>query len=107
MSWNGVFGTLPNEVLKCYGSGTGTLAVLKATTGRVVRNFGEILPGAITDVYPCREGIVFTGRGVWIIQNVPDAHAKLLSSDLFYFLNPKSGTLYSSAWTREIAVRYT
>ena len=88
-------------------TGIGTLAVLEAATGRVVRNFGEILPGAISDVYPCREGIVFTGGGVWIIQNVPGARAKLLSSDLFSLLFPKSGTLYSSARTREIAVRCT
>ena len=88
-------------------TGIGTLAVLEAATGRVVRNFGEILPGAISDVYLCREGIVFTGGGVWIIQNVPGARAKLLSSDLFSLLFPKSGTLYSSARTREIAVRCT
>ena len=81
--------------------------MLEAATGHVVRNFGEILPGAILDVYPCRGGIVFTGGGVWIVQNVPDARAKLLSSDLFYFLFPESGTLYASAWTREIAVRRT
>ena len=41
---------------------------------RVVRNFGEILPGAISDGYPCREGVVFEGGGVWIIQNVPRAY---------------------------------
>ena len=81
--------------------------MLEAATGRVVRNFGKILPGAISDVYPRREGVVFEGGGVWIIQNVPDARAKLLSSDLFYFLFPESGTLYASAWTREIAVRRT
>ena len=38
--------------------------MLEAATRRVVRNFGEILPGAISDVYPCRERVVFERGGV-------------------------------------------
>jgi outer membrane protein assembly factor BamB len=89
------------------GSGTGTLEVLDAATGRRIRFFDieGVVQGAITDEYACREGIFFTAGALWIIQNVEGARPKKLSSDAFPLLFPKAGTLYGSAPTREIALR--
>ena len=89
------------------GSGTGTLEVLDAATGRRIRFFDieGIVQGAISDEYACREGIFFTTGPLWVIQNVDGARPKKLSSDSFSFLFPKPGTLYGSAPTREIALR--
>ena len=89
------------------GSGTGTLEVLDAATGRRIRFFDieGIVKGAISDEYACREGIFFTAGPLWVIQNVDGARPRKLSSDLFLLLFPKAGTLYGSAHTREIALR--
>lgn len=89
------------------GSGTGTLEVLDAATGRRIRYFDieGIVQGAISDEYACREGIFFTAGPLWVIQNIDGARPKKLSSDSFTFLFPKAGTLYGSAPTLEIALR--
>lgn len=90
-------------------SGTGNISVLDAATGRVTRqlDIGSQVAGAINDLYPCREGIFFTSGGMWYVQNSAGSRPRKLAAQGFTFLFPHTGTLYSSANTREIALRCT
>ncbi len=89
------------------GTGDGTILVFDAETGTEIRRI-ERLSASIQDVFPCRDGIVFTSGGLYIVNDVAGAKAVTLAPITgdggFLDLVRNSTTVFSSAPSRDIAV---
>lgn len=92
------------------GTGDGTLLVYDAATGGVVRRLPLNLAG-VSDLFPCREGIVFTAGAVYRVGEQGGAGVQTLvaspSSGGFVFSVRRTGVLGVSSTGIDVAVRCT
>lgn len=88
------------------GTGDGTILVFDAATGSQIRRI-EKLSASIQDVYLCREGIVFTSGGLYLVQDQTGAKAVELVPNNgdggFNYLTRNATSVFSSAESREVS----
>ena len=90
------------------GTGNGTILVYDVATGGVVRRLPLDISG-IADLYPCREGIVFTSGGVYRVMDQAGAAVHTLvalpASGGFTYSVRRPGVLAVSSSGIDVAVR--
>jgi outer membrane protein assembly factor BamB len=92
------------------GTGNGTIMVYDVATGVVLRRLVLNMSG-IDDLYPCREGIVFTSGALFRVMDQPGAAVKTLyprpESGGFTYAVRRAGTFATSSSRFDVAVRCT
>jgi outer membrane protein assembly factor BamB len=90
------------------GTGDGFILVYDVRTGALLRKTAQLSNG-ISDVYPCREGIMFTSGGVLVVADVTGAVSRIVQApgrdELYGYFARNSTTLFGNSYLSDVAIR--